>query len=233
MQYSHSTNSGVQFMHNCVHLTVLSPTSCSPMSTKHHPKRLRPNPPPAPDDARHNFLDTVPDEVLRIVLRHLSNRPQTQNWHPYISAHSVNTALDVGGALARAASIELRSIGGDDGFRLDTVVDDSILQLRPLVYRLRLHRLVLDLPAEDKLLDLLRGCAAELREFYLYSWRNSVTKNDIHAISTHCTKLSSLTITVRRAESPLAPIWRSLGSTLTRIHISRRLISAFSVRDLV
>ncbi len=46
-----------------------------------------------------------------------------------------------------------------------------------------------------------------------------VAETDVLAITTHCTKLSSLAIYGNRIEGTLAPIWRSLGSTLTRIHI--------------
>ncbi len=67
--------------------------------------------------------------------------------------------------------------------------------------------------------DLLRGCGPELREFVLYAWGTEVTEDDNLAISTHCTNLSSLAIHSNRVESPVAPIWRSIGSRLTRVNI--------------
>ncbi len=194
----------------------MHPQSCSGMSTERQSKRLRTSPPPTPDDARNCYIDTVPDDSLQIVLRHLSNRPQHKNWHAYISPLSVNTALDVGGALARAASLEFRSIGREDGIPLHGDVDASIF--RSLVHRLHLRRLVLELGGGHALPDVLRGCGAELRELDLHYNITLVTKADISAISTHCKKLSSLAIRGCLVEGTLAPIWRSIGSTLTRIY---------------
>ncbi len=189
------------------------------MSAEHQTKRLRTSSPPSPDDVRNCYLNTLPDDSLRIVLRYLSDRPQHPNWHPYISALSVNAALDVGGALACVASLEIRRIGGDDGIPIDTTLDASIL--RALVHRLPLHRLVLELDGGLLLPDLLYGCGAELRELVLYPRDTVITGTDVLAISTHCTKLASLAIHGYRFEGTLAPIWRSLGSTLTRIYIDR------------
>ena len=180
-------------------------------------KRLRASPPPTPDDVRNRYLDTLPDDSLRVVLRYLSRRPQNRNWHAYISPLSLNTALDIGGALARAASLEFQSIGGKDSVPLDTFLDASIL--RPLVHRLPLRRLVLKLAGGQLLPDLLRGCGAELREIVLDAGLTVVMETDIFAIATHCRKLSSLAIHGNHVEGTLAPIWRSLGSTLTRLYI--------------
>ncbi len=58
-----------------------------------------------------------------------------------------------------------------------------------------------------------------MRESVLSPWGTEVTKSDILALSTNCKKLSSLDIPLCYVESSLAPIWRSLGSTLTRIRI--------------
>ncbi len=216
----------------------MQPPSCSRMYTEHQSKRLRTSPPPTPDDARNCYLGTVPDEILRIVLRFLSRRPQHQNWHRYTSPLSVNTALDVGGALARAASLEFRSIGGRVGVPLDSPHDASIL--RPLVHRLSLHRLVLKLDGGQALPDLLRRCGAELRELDLDAYGTAVTEADILAISAHCTNLSSLAIDGNRFEGMLTPIWRSIGSTLTRIYFGHYncafgngIVDAISVPDFV
>ncbi len=201
-------------------------------------KRLRTCPPPPPDEARTCHLDTVPDDILRTVLRHLSRRPQHRNWHAYISTNSVNTALDVGGALKRAALMEFDIIGGEDGIPPGGTLDVTIL--RPLVYRLPLRRLVLKLREEELLPDLLRGCGAELRDLVLSTESIVVTENDIFAILTYCTKLSSLAIRGGYIESTLTPIWRSLGSTLTRIYIGRYhsdfgngIVDVISVANLV
>ncbi len=184
------------------------------------------------------YLDTVPDDSLRIVLRYLSRRPQHHNWYAYISAHSVNTALDVGGGLARAALSEFQSIGGKDGIPLDADADASILC--PLVHRLPLQRLVLKLDGGHLLPDLLRGCGAELRELVVNTGWTVITETDILAISTRCTKLTYLAIRGYHFESPLTPIWRSLGSTLTRIYIGwyfssfgHGILGIISVPDLV
>ncbi len=201
-------------------------------------KRFRASPPPAPDDARKRYLDTVPDDSLRIILRYSSRRPKHHNWHAYVSPCLVNTALDVGGALARAASLEFQSIGGTDGIALDADDDASIL--RPLVHRLPLRRLVLELPGEDVLPGLLRRCGAGLRELVLDAGWTVVTKTDILAISTRCTKLSYLAIHGNHVAGTLTPIWRALGSTLTRIYIGwyfsafgHGILGTISVPDLV
>ena len=87
--------------------------------------------------------------------------------------------------------------------------------------------------------DLLRICGSELRELVV---KGCLTKeSDILAITTHCTKLSSLAIHGNQFEVTLAPIWRSLGSTLTRIFIGTYIIlptleltvNVISVPDLV
>ncbi len=195
------------------------------MSTERLSKRRRRNPSPALYGARNRYLDTLADDILRVVLRYLSNRPQTRNWHRYISAIAVNAALDVGGALARAASLEFRSIGGRDGNSLNTTYNASIWC--PLVYRLPIHRLVLNVGGGQALPGVLRGCGAELRELELDHGWTVITETDILAISTCCAKLSSLAIRGYYFEGPLAPIWRSLGSTLTRIYTGRYYIPAF------
>ncbi len=211
------------------------------MPTESRSKRLHASPRLIPDDARSCYLDTVPDDSLRIVLRYLSRRPQHRNWHAYIAPDTVNTALNVGGALARAASLEFHSIGGDDGIPLDATLDASIL--RPLVHRLPLRRLVLKLDEGQVLPDLLRRCGGGLRELVLDTGWTVVTETDIAAISTHCTKLSSLLIRGNHVEGTLQPIWRALGSTLTRIYIGSyyshyyplgdEFLHTISVRNLV
>ncbi len=165
------------------------------------------------------------------MLRFLSRRPRHRNWHAYVTAFTVNTALDVA-ALARAASLEFHSVGGKDGITFDIAHDASIL--RPLVQRLPLRRLVLDLPGEEVLADLLPGCGAELRELVVnagWGWA-VVTEADIHAIATHCTSLSLLAIHGNHVGGTLAPIWRALGSTLTRVYIGWHF-SALGQPDLV
>ncbi len=213
--------------------------SCLRMSMKRRSKRARSNPPPTADRARHRYLDTVADDNLRIVLRYLSCRPHYENWHAYVSPLSVNIALDVGGALARAALLEFRGVGGKDGIPIRAVLNVSIL--RPLLNRLVLHRLVLQLRGDKVLPDLLRGCGAELMELVLRARGTMVTEADILAISSHCTKLESLEIRGTQVEIPLAPIWRSLGSTLTRIFLCSychtsgsgyRILDVMSVHDM-
>ncbi len=200
------------------------------MSTEHQSKRLTTNQLPTPDDPPDRYLDTVTDDSLRTVLRFLSNRPRHKNWHAYISPLSVNTALDVGGALRRAASLEFGAIGGDDGIPLYGDADASTF--RSLVHRLHLHRLVLELGGGRVLTDVLLGCGAELRELDLDAKMTVVPKADIVAISTHCKRLSSLAIRGHRVEGTLAPIWRSLGSTLTRIYISC-YCSRYGIGDVI
>ncbi len=129
----------------------------------------------------------------------------------------MNTALDVGGALERAALMEFNIVGGEYGILSDSTVDVRTVQR--LVYRLPLCKLVLKISREGLLPDLLRVCGAELRELVLDVQEILFMKADILAISTDCTKLSSLKIHGRRIEGALAPIWRSLGSTLTHIYI--------------
>ncbi len=201
------------------------------MATEPQPKRLRRSRPSAPGDVGSCYFDTIPDDSLGIVLRYLSRRPHHRNWDACISAHVVNTALDVGGAFARAATLEFHSIGGKDGIPLGNFYDASIL--RSLVYRLPLHRLVLKLSRREVLPDLLHGCGAELREIVLYARATVVTEPCIQAISTHCMKLSSLAIHGYRVEGTLTPIWRSLGATLTRIHICSGILGVISTPDLV
>ncbi len=208
------------------------------MFTERQPKRLRASTSPIPGDAHNRYLDTVSDDSLRIILRYLSRRPQHHNWHSYTSPHSVRTALDVGGALGRAALSEFQYVGGKDGVPLDT--DADALILRPLFYRLPLRRLVVRLDGEEIFADALRGCGAELRELVVHAAWTLITKSNILAISIHCTKLSSLAIRGHYYKSPLAPIWRSLGSTLTRIYIGHyysdfrcRIESIILVPDLV
>ncbi len=116
------------------------------MSAEHRPKRLRSIPPPTLDEACNCYLGTVPDEILRLVLRFLSTRPHHQHWHAYISADSVNTALDVGGALGRAASMEFDIIGDINGIVIPRVAAVDEKNLRPFVYRLPLRGLVLRIP---------------------------------------------------------------------------------------
>ncbi len=187
------------------------------MCTERHSKRLRASSPPTLDDGRDCYLDTLPHDVVRIVLRSLSRRPRHENWHAYVSPFSVYTALGVGGTLARAASSEFKCIGGEDGLLFGNKADEPML--RTLAHRLPLHRLVLQHLGREFLPDLLRGCGAELRELVLDPVGTGITDADIHAISTHCTQLSYLAIRGYYVESPLAPIWRSLGSTLTRIYL--------------
>ncbi len=134
--------------------------------------------------------------------------------------------------------MEFHSIGGDDGILFDALRDESIL--RPLVDRLSLCRLVLKVYEKGLLPDLLRVCGAGLRELVLESECATLRKNDILAISAHCTKLSLLAIHSRRVEGTLAPIWRSLGSTLTHIYFHHHLFTAayesvdiISVSDLM
>ncbi len=215
------------------------------MSTERPSKRLRTCPPPTPDDTRNCYLNTVPDDILRLILRYLSGRPLCESWHPYISVDAVKTAVDIGGALGRAASIEFNIIGGTDGIPLDTALDASVL--RSLVYRLPLQKLEIQLPGrliwvctpkgiigefhgDDLLPRILPGCGAELRELVLDTGRIVLSEKDILAISTHCTKLSSVAVRGTRIEGTLAPIWRSLGSTLIRVYIGR-YYSVFGIRD--
>ncbi len=186
------------------------------MSTERTAIRLSASQQLTPDDSPSRYLNTLPDDVLRLVLRYLSRRPQQENWHPYISGLLVITAVDVGGAFAHAASSEFNSIGGDGGIRLGSSADD--LMFRPLFYRLPLLRIDLQLLEDNVLPDILRGCGAELRVLVLDPPSAGITKTDILAISTHCRRLSSLAIRCSNFEAPLTPIWRSLGSTLTRIY---------------
>ena len=172
---------------------------------------------PTPNDTRSCYLDMLPDDILQIVLRYLSRRPHHQNLHAYVSARAINTVLDVGGVLARAASLEFHSVGSEDGISFYADVDALISC--PLLHRLTLHRLVLELCVDGVLPDLLRGCGAELRELVLNTKSSVLTQNDILAISAHCMKLSSLTIRAHQVEGTLRPIWRSLGYVLTQIYI--------------
>ena len=94
------------------------PLFCSKMSTERPAKRLRANVPTTLDEVRNCYLDTVPDEILRIVLRYLLRRPQHENWHAYLSARLVDTALHMGGALERAALVEFHRIGVSMAFTL-------------------------------------------------------------------------------------------------------------------
>ncbi len=210
------------------------------MSAEHPFKRLRKSPPSKPDDAHNRYLDTVTVGNLRIVLRYLSNRPQHKNWHASISPLSLYIALNVGGALARAASLEFHRMGGEHGIPLYLDDHDDAPICRSLVHRLPLHRLVLRCGGGQAVPDLLRGCGAELREFVYDAWGAVLTKNDICAIASHCKKLSWLAIHGNRVEGALAPIWRSIGSTLTRIHIAcfysvsgLGIVDVISVPDLV
>ncbi len=178
---------------------------------------MRGSPLPTPGHARHGYLNTLADDSLRTVLQHLSDRPRNKNWHAYISPLLVFSTLEVGGALARVASFEFRRIGGDDGIPMRNYFGE--LFLRPLVYRLPLQRLVYRPLGKDALPDLLRGCGSELREFVLEGKGYGTRETDILSISTYCTKLSSLAIHGTRVEGTLVPIWRSLGSSLTRVYI--------------
>ncbi len=186
------------------------------MSTERPLKRLRADPPPAPDNVRNGFLETVTDDSLRIVLRHLSCRPQHKNWHAYTSPLWVNTVLDVGGALARAALSEFHSIGGD-GIPIETTLAPPVFH--PLVCRLPLRRLVFEFGESKVLSNFLRDCGAKLKELVVDARWAVVTEADIFAISTYCTRLSLLAIRGNCVEGTLASIWRSLGSTLTRVYI--------------
>ncbi len=231
--------------------------SCSQLFTERSSKQLRTCPLPTSEKASNRYLDTLPDEVLPTVLRNLSCRPQHDKWQAYISADSVNTALDVGRALARAAVMEFRIIGGMNGVGLPPLFALDVSILRSLVCRLPLHKIVFQFPsrpfwrftpketfhkvhAHTLLSDLLRGCGAELRELVLDTVLVDVTEKEILAISTHCAKLSSLAIRSSRLKGSLTPIWRSLGSTLTRLYISRytsnldeKVRNVISVGDLV
>ena len=139
--------------------------SCSRMSTERRSNRLRGSPLPTPDSARYSYLYTLADDNLRVVLRYLSCRPQHLSWHAYIPEFSVKTALDVGGAFRRVASSEFHSLGGKDSILFDPFLDASMLH--PLVHRLPLRRLFLELRDDQVSPDLLFGCGAELREFVL------------------------------------------------------------------
>lgn len=201
-------------------------------------KRLRASPPPIPDDAGRRYLDTLPDDSLRIVLRHLSRRPNNHNWHSYLSPLAVCTALDVGGGLARAARFEFHRLGGKDSIEIDMILDASIL--RPLVHRLPLHRLVLNLGRHQLLPDLLRGCGGQLKELILEASSSVVTEMEVNAVSTHCTQLSSFVLRTNHVEGTLIPIWRSLGSTLEHIYLDvyysplgRGALQIISVSNLV
>ncbi len=88
-----------------------------------------------------------------------------------------------------------------------------------LVHRLQFHRLVLQLKRALLSPALLRDCGGELRELILFAFRTVVENADVLALSTHCSKISSLTIHGDCVDGSLAPIWRSLGSTLTKIYI--------------
>ncbi len=173
-----------------------------------------------------------------MVLRCLSRRPQHRSWHAYVSPFSVSTVLGVGGALARVASQEFRIVGGEDGIPLHANLDASILC--SLVHRLPLHRLVLKLNGGLVLPNLLDGCAPELKELVVDARGSVVTEIDILSISIHCTKLSYLAIHGNHVAGTLTPIWRSLGSTLTRIYIGwyfsefgYGIVDTISVPDLV
>ncbi len=61
-----------------------------------------------------------------------------------------------------------------------------------------------------------RSCVPEL---VLNPVWTVITKSDVLAIFARCTQLSLLAIYGNRVEGTLAPIWRSLGSTLTQIYI--------------
>ncbi len=108
----------------------------SRMSTEHRSKRFRRRPPPTHDNARNCYLDTLADDNLRLVLCYLSDRPKYQNWRAYVSAFSVNTAPDLGGAVTRLAPMEFQNIGsengipGEDGIPLHTFLHASILRPR-------------------------------------------------------------------------------------------------------
>ena len=203
------------------------------MCTQQRTKLLLANPQHTRDDARSHYLDTVPDEIARIFLRFLSDRPQNRNWRRYISIVSINTALDIDGALARAASLEFHSLEGQCSNPINDAASDASI-LRTLVPRLHLYRLVLKLDGYLILPDLLRGCGAELRELDLYPSHNTVvTETEVLAISTHCMKLFVLAIHGNRFEGTLAPIWRSLGSTLAWVYFGRYDLDAIAVPDLV
>ncbi len=88
------------------------------MFTERQPKRLGTSTSPISDDAHNSYLDTVPDENLRVILRYLSRHPQHHNWRAYISASSVNTALDVGGPRARVAFQNSKALGVKTAFHL-------------------------------------------------------------------------------------------------------------------
>ncbi len=124
----------------------------------------------------------------------------------------MNTAQDVGGALGRAALMEFDNIGGMNGITTPLVTTLEVSTFRPLVYRLPVRRLVLQLSERklwsftpkgmfrdfrevELLADLLRGCGADLRELVLDTSAIEVTEKEILAIATHCKKIEELCAT--------------------------------------
>ncbi len=175
------------------------------MSTKRLSKQLRTIPLQTHDEERSLYLDTVPDEILRSVLRYLFRRPQNETWHAYVSADLESIALDVGGALGRTALMEFYITEGKRGIPPGTTLDMSILLA--LAYRIPLRRLASEFNEEAILPALLRGSGAELRELDVCTEGIVLTENDILAIATQCTKLCSLTIRDGCIAGVLAPIY--------------------------
>ncbi len=150
----------------------------------------------------------------------------------------MDTALDVGGALKRAALMEFNCIGGMYGTPSGTNLDVTIL--RSFTCRLPLLSLNVQISRENFLSVVLPKCGDILRELVLDTAHIAMTQNDILAISMYCTKLLVLQIRGGRVESPLTPIWRSLGSTFRGLHIGcdysaagSRFLDLVSAHDLV
>ncbi len=157
------------------------------------------------------YLNTNPDEILRVVISYLSRRSQHSKWHLEIFLFLVISALDVGWALAPIASQKFHSTRVSRAF---FVVLTSICL--GCVYYFA-NSLFIDLSSnsvEKWCYRTLPGCKVKFTEVDLFNNPILLMERISSSVFTRCRRFKPPLLVGKPAHKALSRLWSLVLTTM-------------------
>ncbi len=179
-----------------------------------------------------NYFDTIPVELSRAVVKHLSEEPYSQNWLHSVNASDARTVLQVGGVLSVASRGLFKSlVSGEFKFRNWHEHTSLAITMAPHLTRLtiaqREHRRInceqlcslrelrISFGAESLFERILNVCGGSLEKLDIIAYQS--TKKIVEAIASNCKSLKSFHSGFTLYRASLEPLWSVVGNTLIEL----------------